>query len=198
MTDCSPNRAQSPSFGGYDGWTRDYALLVEAFGYVDMFGIKTIAMDLDKWSSVETEYEWCDRISTFLKFPEILTLERIVLFYSESNMCSEKLALTRSMTGDFVTFSDSPLSVIRDDAIRKLIRTDNRFEGCAVENWKMPTFEFVLKSEWRKWSGIWADTHDTCLHSIPYMRTLRYRIPSYRCELDHAKWRMKGLLHWRG
>ena len=153
-------------------------------------------MDLDRWSTVESDYDWIDRISTFLQFPEILTLERIVLFYSDAEICPQKLAMTRSMTEDFVARSDNPLFVLRYDAIRKLIQMDHRFEGRTVEDWKMPEFEFVLKSEWRQWSGIWADTHDTCLQKIPYMKSLKYRIPSYRCELDHAKWRMKRTLHW--
>ncbi|PVH79469.1 hypothetical protein DL98DRAFT_516073 [Cadophora sp. DSE1049] len=180
----------------YEAEYQDYTLLVNAFDYVDEFGIKAIAMDLKKWSTVESEQDWCDRISTFLQFPEILSLERIILFYSESDICQDKLAFSKSMTEDFVTRSDSPLSVIRDDAIRELIQTDERFSSCTVEDWKLPKFDFVLRSEWRQWLGTWADRHDTCLHKIPYIRSLKYRIPGYRCDLERARWRLKGLLRW--
>ncbi|KAK0100692.1 hypothetical protein ONS95_007144 [Cadophora gregata] len=196
FVDGALNPDRSPVYAIYGASSPDSTLLANAFTFVKQCGIKSIALDLDKWSTVESEHDWGSRICEFFYFREMLTLEKVILYYSDSDMCPERLALCKFMTDAFVSRSKSHLSIIRDDAIRESIQTEEKFADCTVEEWKLPKFEFVLKSEWRQWSGVWADMRGNCLHKVPYARRVRYQIPSYRCEWDYAKWLLEEFLHW--
>lgn len=86
-------------------------------------------MDLDKWATVESENNWPDQLASFLQFPDLYILEKIILFYSD--VCPGKLALTKSTITDFSTgliVLCLPLEMISLES-RSMMTKDSRTVG---------------------------------------------------------------------
>ncbi|KAH9217968.1 hypothetical protein DL95DRAFT_521789 [Leptodontidium sp. 2 PMI_412] len=129
LIDCVSHVPQSPSYGFYQGESQEFTLLCKGLNFVRQIGAKTIAMDLDKWATVESENNWPDQLASFLQFPDLYTLEKIILFYSD--VCPGKLALTKSTITDFSTgliVLCLPLEMISLES-RSMMTKDSRTVG---------------------------------------------------------------------